>query len=143
MSGFAAIPGAAREAEDADLLALAVPHHLRGDLRAFDGRFPGLDVLAVGREQHTVEGDLAPRLDREQRHLDGDPFFGPELLAACRKYGVRHRARNLNKGKWLVKRRRIVQSRLGPRALPSSGTRRAASSGRRAPRARVPSASPT
>src|SRR5882762_10918703 len=97
MPRLAAIPGAAGEPKDADLLPLAVAYDFGGDLRAFDGRLPGLDVLAVRGEQDAVEGHLAPRLGGEQRHLDGDPFFGAKLLAAGGENGVRHRARNLNK----------------------------------------------
>src|SRR5260221_11172417 len=90
LPSFAAIPGAAREVEDANLLPLAMPHHLGGDLGAFDRRLPSLDVLPIGGQEDAVERDLAPRFGREQRHLDGDPFFGPELLAAGRENGVGH-----------------------------------------------------
>src|SRR5258705_12499142 len=82
MPRLAAIAGAAREAEDANLLPLAVTDHFGGDLRALDGRLTGLDVLAVGGKQHPVERHLASRLGVEQRDLDGDAFFGAKLLAA-------------------------------------------------------------
>src|SRR6266540_3889227 len=90
MPRLAPIPGAAGESEDADLLSLAVPHHFGGDLRALDGRLARLDVLAVRGQQDAVESDLAPGLRGEERHLDGDPFFGTELLAAGRENGVGH-----------------------------------------------------
>src|SRR5467141_1090608 len=103
MPRLAAIPGAAGEPEDADLLALAVPDHFRGDLGALDGRLTRLDVLAVGRQQDVVERHLGPRLGGEQRHLDRDTFFGAELLSAGCENGVGHGSRNLNGGNWLVK----------------------------------------
>src|SRR6266700_2960221 len=90
MPAVAPVAGAARETVDLDLLALAVPHDLRGHLRALQHRFPRLHVLAVAREQDLVERHLAPGLGREQRDLDGDPGLGAELGAAGGENGVRH-----------------------------------------------------
>src|SRR3990172_8576385 len=92
---LAAIAGAAREPEDANLLPLPVPHDLGGDLGALHDRLARLDVLAVGGEQDAVEGHLAPWLGGEQGHLDRDTGFSAELLAAGREDGIRHRARTL------------------------------------------------
>src|SRR6266566_6358266 len=76
-----AIARAAREPEDPNLLALAVPHDLGRDLRALHLRRAGRDMLAVARDEHVVERDLVARLRVEQRHLDGDSGLGPELGA--------------------------------------------------------------
>src|SRR5437879_12532469 len=43
----APVPGAARKPEDPDLLALAVPHHLRGYLGATLYRLASVDFLAA------------------------------------------------------------------------------------------------
>src|SRR6266540_2266988 len=75
----AAIAGAAGEAENPDLLALAVAHDLGGDLGTLHLRRTRLDVLPVAGQEDVVERDLVPRLGVEQRHLDGDAGLGPEL----------------------------------------------------------------
>src|SRR5467141_1313793 len=137
----AAIAGAARKAENPDLLVLAVPHDLGRYLGTFDMRRATLYLLAVARDQHVIERHLVPRLCVEERDLDGDARLGAELPATGRENRVTHRARNLNRDLGLVKRRHTVRSRRGRPAEPSSGTRPAASSGRRAPRARAQSAS--
>src|SRR5712664_185415 len=137
----AAIAGAAREPENPDLLILAVPHDLGGDLGALDVGLAALHFLAVARDQHVIERHLVPRLRVEQRDFDRDARLGAELTATGGENRVTHRARNLNRDLGLVKRRRTARSRLDPPAEPSSGTRPTASSGRRAPRARAPSAS--
>src|SRR6266446_3047391 len=136
--GVPAVTGAPREPENADLLVLAVPHDLGGDLGTLDVWLAALDFLPVARDQHVVERDLVPRLRVEQRDLDRDARLGAELAATGGENRVTHRARNLNGDLGLVKRRRIAPSRRGPPAEPSSGTHPAASWGRRAPRARAP-----
>src|SRR6266446_521242 len=103
-----AIAGAAREPEDPNLLALAVPHDLGRDLRALHLRGAGLDVLAVARHENVVERDLVSRLRVEQRHLDRNSGLGPELGTTGREDRVTHRARNLNWGNRLVKPRHTV-----------------------------------
>src|SRR6266850_4967048 len=104
-----AVAGAAGEAEDPNLLALAVPYDLGGDLGAFHLGRTRLDVLPVARHEDVVERDLVPRFGVEQRHLDGDAGLGPELGTAGREDCVTHRARNLNWGNRLVKPRHTVQ----------------------------------
>src|SRR6266571_4961416 len=84
----AAIAGAAREPENPDLLALAVPHDLGRDLGALHFRGAGLDVLAVARHENVVERDLVARLRIEQRDLDRDSRLGPELGTTGRENGV-------------------------------------------------------
>src|SRR6267378_5808814 len=98
----AAIAGAARKAENPDLLVLAVPHDLGRDLGTFDVWLAALHFLAVARDQHVIERHLVPRLGIEQRDLDRDSRLGPELTATGRENRVTHRARNLNAGNWLV-----------------------------------------
>src|SRR5438105_12452776 len=105
----AAIAGAAREAENPDLLTLAVPHDFGGDLRALDLRRARLDALPIARHENGVERHLVPGLGVEQRHLDRDSGLSPELGTTGREDGVTHRARNLNWGNRLVKPRHIVR----------------------------------
>src|ERR1044071_7187733 len=88
VSSVATIAGAAREPENLDLLVLAVPHDLGGDLRTLDVWLAALHVLAVARDQHVIERDLVPRLGIEQRDPDGDSRLGPELTAAGRENRV-------------------------------------------------------
>src|SRR6266508_5352810 len=88
MTGVTAIPGAARNPEDANLLVLTVPHDFGGDLGALDVWLTALHFLAVARDQHVVERDLVPRLRIEQRDLDGDARLGAELTSAGRKNRV-------------------------------------------------------
>src|SRR5207249_6846644 len=165
--GLAPVPGAARKPEDADLLALAVPHHLRSHLGATHERLTRMHLLAVADQQDVIEGDRLAGLRGEQRHLDGAPRLGLELLATGRENGVGHRAGTLIAARDSVKRgggwemRDAAQpithpriphpgftpphtapSRRAPPAWPSSGIRPGASSGRRAPRARGRSAFP-
>src|SRR5437016_1523481 len=115
----AAIARAAREAENPDLRALAVPHDFGGDLRALDLRRARLDALPVARHENGVERHLVPGLGVEQRHLDGDAGLSPELGTTGREDGVTHWARNLNGGNRLVKPRHTVRSRRDPPAEPS------------------------
>src|SRR3989442_13684850 len=75
----AAIPGAARKPENPDLLVLAVPHDLGGDLGALHVRRAALDLLAVARDEHVIERYLVPRLGIEQRELDRHARFGGAL----------------------------------------------------------------
>src|SRR2546428_5679646 len=90
VAGVPSEPRAAREPVDLDLLVLAVPHHLGRHLRPSHGRLPGVHVLAVARQENLVEGNLAPGIGLEQRHLDRDPRLGPELAAASGEDGVGH-----------------------------------------------------
>src|SRR6266850_1736817 len=117
MPGMPAIPGAARETEDAHLLVLAVAHDL-------------------GR-------DLGARLGFEQRHPDNQTRLGLELLAADRENGVGHGSGTLMVPWVSVKPPHTARSRPARPAWPSCGTRPGASSGRHAPRARARSPSPT
>src|SRR3981081_342321 len=121
------IAGAAREAENPDLLVLAVPHDLGRHLGTLDMRRAALDLLAVARDEHVVERHLVARLRVEQRNLDRDAGLGAELAATGGENRVTHRARNLNRDLGLVKRRHTVRSHRDPRAVPSSGTHPAAS----------------
>src|SRR5947207_6535729 len=105
MPGLAPEPGAAGEAVDLDLLALAVSHHFGRHLGALQDRLAGVHVLAVAGQQHAIEGQLAPGLACEQRDLDRDAGLGPVLDAADGKNGVGHEGRNVNEGNRLVKRR--------------------------------------
>src|SRR5947208_9159744 len=116
----AAIAGAAREAENPDLLALAVPHDFGGDLRALDLRRARLDALPVARHENGVERHLVPGLGVEQRHLDRHSGLRSKLGTTGREDCVTHRARNLNWANWLVKPRHTVRSRRDPPAAPSS-----------------------
>src|SRR6267378_8049125 len=116
----AAIAGAAREPENPDLLVLAVPHDLGGDLGTLDVWLAALHFLPVARDQHVVERHFIARLRIEQRDLDRDSRFGAELPATGGENRVTHRARNLSRDLGLVKRRRIAPSRRDPRAEPSS-----------------------
>src|SRR6266516_3938626 len=156
MPGVAAIAGAARKSKDSNLLVLAVPPDLGRDLGTLDQRLAALHLLAVARDQHVIEGHLVPRLRVEQRDLDRDSRLGAELATTGRENRVTHRARNLNNDNRLVKvvdvgaqhaaplpitPQRTAPSHRDPPAEPSSETHRAASSGRRAPRARAPSVS--
>src|SRR5438445_13661486 len=50
----APVPGAARKPEDPDLLALAVPHHLRCPLGPTPHRLPRLHRLAVAAPQTRI-----------------------------------------------------------------------------------------
>src|SRR5215510_4350869 len=84
---MAAITGAAREPEDADLLALAVADDFGRDLRALYAWRAGLDVLAVRGDEDLVERDLVARLRIEQRDLDRNARLGAELLAAGEENG--------------------------------------------------------
>src|SRR4029077_4193063 len=136
-----AIPGAAGEAIDLDLGPFAVAHHLGRHLRAFEHRLPSVHLLAIARQQDSVERDLGPRLGGEERDLDRDSWLGAELRATGGKDRVGHWAGPLIGAYGSVKPPRKARSHLAPRASPSSGTRPAASSGRRAPRARGRSAS--
>src|SRR2546426_9814835 len=97
VAGVAAVTGAAGEAVDPDLGALAVPHHFDRHLRALHDRLPRVHLLAVAREQHAVEGHFAPRLGLELGELERDPGLGPELAAADRENGVGHGGRNSNR----------------------------------------------
>src|SRR6185437_1925506 len=90
VSGVAAIPGAARKPENPDLLVLAVPHDLGGDLGTLDVWLAALHVLPVARDQHVVERDFVARLGIEQRDPDRDSRFGAELAAAGRENRVAH-----------------------------------------------------
>src|SRR5712671_5886016 len=99
-----AIAGAAREPENPDLLILAVPHDLGGDLGALDVWLAALHVLPVARDQHVVERDFVPRLRIEQRDPDRDARLGAELATTGGENRVTHRARNLSRGLGLVKR---------------------------------------
>src|SRR5258708_27312490 len=143
MPGFAAIPGAAGETENAHLLVLAVAHDLRRHLGALYRRLAGRDVRTVAREQHLVEGDLGAGLGLEQRHADNQTRLGLELLATGGENGVGHGSGTLMVPWVSAKPPHIVRSRPARPASPSSGTPPGASSGRRAPRARGPSPSPT
>src|SRR6266446_2936431 len=105
----AAIPGAARKPENPDLLVLAVPHDLGGDLGALHVRRPALDLLAVARDEHVIERYLVPWLGIEQRDFDRDSRLGAELATTGGENRVTHRARNLNAGNRLVKPRHIVR----------------------------------
>src|SRR6267142_1723524 len=87
----AAIAGAARKAENPDLLVLAVPHDLGRDLGTLDMRRATLYLLAVARDQHVIERHLVPRLCVEERDLDGDARLGAELAATGSEYRVAHR----------------------------------------------------
>src|SRR5206468_2980479 len=91
----AAIPRAPREPENADLLVLAVPHDLAGDLGTLDVWLAALHFLAVARDQHVVERDFVPGLGIEQRDLDRDSRLGAELAATGGENGVGHRAGSL------------------------------------------------
>src|SRR6516162_864567 len=51
------------------LVALAVADDLAGDLRALEHGRPGVDLLAVGAEEHLVEGDLGAHFGFEGRDL--------------------------------------------------------------------------
>src|SRR5438045_2093913 len=141
MSGVAAIPGTAREAEDPDLLVLAVAHDLGGNLGALHVRRPALDLLAVACDEHVIEGDFRSRLRVEERDFDRDSRLGAELTATGRENRVAHRARNLNRDLGLVKRPRTARLHRAQQDAPSFGIRQAASSDRRGPRAPSRSAS--
>src|SRR5438552_2642348 len=95
VTGATPVAGAAREPEDADLVALAVAHHFGGHLGAPHQRLPRLHLLPVADEQDAVEGHSLPGLGREQRHLHGTAGLGLELLATGGENGVRHRAGTL------------------------------------------------
>src|SRR5439155_5593076 len=135
LPSVAPIPGPAREPENADLLFLAVPHDLGGDLGTLDVRLAALHFLPVARDQDVVERDCVPRLRIEQRDLDRDSRLGAELTATGGENRVTHRARNLNNDNRLVKvvdvgaqhvapllitPQRTALSRRGPPAEPSS-----------------------
>src|SRR2546430_14082158 len=91
----AAIPGAARKPENPDLLVLAVPHDLGGDLGALHVRRAALDLLAIARDEHLIERHLVPRLGIEQRDFDRDARLGAELAATGGENGVGHRVGRL------------------------------------------------
>src|SRR5687767_2526498 len=95
MPGVPAVPRAAREPEDPDLLALTVAHDFGRHLGALHLRRPRLDVLPVARDEDVVERHLIARLGIEQRDLDRDSWFGAELRAAGGENGVGHRAGTL------------------------------------------------
>src|SRR5213078_2518810 len=95
----AAIPGPAREPENADLLVLAVPHDLGGDLGTLDVWLPALHVLPVACDQHLVERHFVARLRIEQCELDLDSRLGAELAAAGGENGITHGGGALN-GSW-------------------------------------------
>src|SRR2546423_5899884 len=120
VSRMTPISGAPREPENPDFLALAMADDLGGDLGALHARHARLDVLAVAGHEDLVERDLVPRLRIEQRDLDRDARLGAELLAAGGENGVGHRARNLTRDNWLVKRPHTAPSPLDPPAAPSS-----------------------
>src|SRR5437870_12940119 len=103
VSTVTAIAGAARKPENPDLLVLAVPHDLGGDLGTLDVGLAALHFLAVAGNQHVIERHLVPRLRVEQRDLDRDARLGAELTATGGENRVTHRARNLNRGWGLVK----------------------------------------
>src|ERR1051325_6588113 len=107
--GVTPVARAPREPEDADLLALAVPPPLARYPGALHHRGAGVDLLAVARQQHPIERHRGPGLGVELGHLDRSPRLGPELLAAGDENGVRHRGRNVNRGKMLVKPRRTAR----------------------------------
>src|SRR2546430_392932 len=88
--GVAPVSGAPREPIDLDLLAFAVAHDLGRDLGALHNRLARMHLLAVAREQHTVERHLAPGLRFEQRDLDRGSGLGAKLGAAGRENGVGH-----------------------------------------------------
>src|SRR5215217_7300780 len=56
MSGLPAVVLPPLELEYVDLGLLALADHLTGDLGPLHQRSPGLDGLAIGREQNLVEG---------------------------------------------------------------------------------------
>src|SRR2546425_366883 len=128
VAGVPSEPRAAREPVDLDLLVLAVPHHLGRHLRPSHGRLPGVHVLAVARQENLVEGNLAPGIGLEQRHLDRDPRLGPELAAAGGEDDVSHEGRNSNRrlsfrqetrdARWVM---RDGQGRIPHLASPISG----------------------
>src|SRR6266571_4183163 len=91
----AAITGAARKPENSDLLVLAVPHDLGGDLGTLDVWLAALHFLAVARDQHVIERHLVARLGVEQRDLDRDSRLGAELPAAGGEDCVAHGPRTL------------------------------------------------
>src|SRR5256885_13674503 len=91
----AAIPGAARKPVNPDLLVLAVPHDLGGDLGALHVRRAALNLLAVARDEHVIERYLVPRLGIEQRDLDRHARVGAELAGAGGKDWVWHRGGTL------------------------------------------------
>src|SRR6266566_6346398 len=95
VSTVTAITGAARKPENPDLLVLAVPHDLGGDLGTLDVWLAALHFLAVARDQHVIERHLVPRLRIEQRDLDGDARLGAELTATGGKDCVAHGPRTL------------------------------------------------
>src|SRR5437899_11682361 len=91
----AAIPGAARKPENPDLLVLAVPHDVGGDLGALQVRRAALDLLAVARDEHVIERRLVPRLGFEQWDLDRDARRGADMAASGSENRVTQSARNL------------------------------------------------
>src|SRR5258707_5515419 len=94
VNGLTAIPGAARKPENPNLLVLAVPHDLGGDLGTLDVWLAALHFLAVARDQHVIERHLVPRLRIEQRDLDGDARLGAELTAAGSQNCAAHKSRD-------------------------------------------------
>src|SRR5688500_1252504 len=89
-----AVPGlppdvlAALEPEHVDLLSLDLTQHLGRHLGALDQRSPRRNGVAVGGEQHLVEGDGRARLDLHAGEANGLPFLRSELLALGSKNGV-------------------------------------------------------
>src|SRR5690349_13345016 len=81
MPGLPAIVLPALELEHVDLGFLAHADDFAHDFGAGHERRPGLDGLAVGAEEHLVEGDLGACLGVHERKPDRLAFFGPELLA--------------------------------------------------------------
>src|SRR5438093_13372995 len=95
VSTVTAIAGAARKPENPDLLVLAVPHDLGGDLGTLDVWLAALHFLAVARDQDLIERDLVARLRIEERDLDRDSRLGAELAATRGKDSVGHGPRTL------------------------------------------------
>src|SRR5687767_14256949 len=81
VSGFPAVVLPPLELEHVDLGLLPFAHDLTGDLGSAHQRSAGLDGLAVGGEEHLVEGDLRAGFGAHQRELERLPLLCPELLS--------------------------------------------------------------